>query len=246
MKISLEDLLEITIQMLREKYPFAEIAFLAGSYVRGEATAFSDLDIVVICEDLTMAYRESFYFENFPVETFVHDAETLNYFFEQDADRGIPSLPQMVSEGIAVPEETELSRKLKNLANKILQNPPKISKQKLDQMRYGVTDLINDLREPRSKEELTATATELYNLLADFYFRANGLWSAKNKGVPRVLRKNDPELCEEYCESFEELFAEGNQQKVIKLTEKILKPHGGFLFDGLKLDAPKDWRKPLE
>ena len=239
-------LIDSTKQILHEKYSDAKFAFLAGSYVRDEATAFSDLDIVVIFEDLPNAYRESFYFENFPIETFVHDAETLNYFFEQDAERGIPSLPQMVSESVVVPEETKLSNELKNLANKILQNPPKISKQKLDQMRYGITDLINDLRDPRSKEELTATATELYNALADFYFRANGLWSAKNKGVPRVLRKNNPKLCVEYCESFEELFAEGNQQKVIKLTEKILEPHGGFLFEGLKLDAPKDWRKPLE
>lgn len=137
------------------------------------------------------------------------------------------------------------SNKLKTLANEILQNPPKISKQKLDQMRYGITDLINDLRMPRSNEESTATATELYNEIADFYFRANGLWSAKNKGVPRILQKNDPELCKEYCESFEALFVRGNQEKVIKLTEKILNPHGGFLFEGVKLDAPKDWRKPF-
>lgn len=108
MNISIEKLTEITKQILQKKYPNAEFAFLAGSYIRGEATAFSDLDIVVIFENLPNAYRESFYFQDFPVETFVHDPETLNFFFEQDAERGIPSLPQMVSEGIAVPTETEL------------------------------------------------------------------------------------------------------------------------------------------
>lgn len=40
-------------------------------------------------------------------------------------------------------------------------------------------------------------------------------------------------------------FIRGKQRKVIELTEKILQPHGGFLFEGVKLDAPKDWRKSL-
>lgn len=239
------NLTKITEQILSEKYPSAEFAFLAGSFVRGEATKFSDLDIVVIFKNLPNAFRESFYFEDFPVETFVHTPETLNYFFEQDAKSGIPSLPQIVSEGIEVPQKTKLSEELKSLANAILQNPPKLSAEKLERLRYTITDLVDDLRQPRSKEELTATATELYNVLADFYFRANSLWSAQNKSIPRILQKNNSELCAEYCESFEDLFVRGKQQKVIELTEKILEPHGGFLFEGVKLAAQKDWRKPL-
>lgn len=245
MKISINKLVEITNQILQEKYSGAEFAFLAGSFIRDEATRFSDLDIVVIFRDLPNAFRESFYFQNFPIETFVHDAETLNYFFEEDAKSGIPSLPQMVSEGIVVPKKTDLSEELKKLAEEILQNPLKFSAEKLNQLRYQITGLIDDLREPRSKEELIGTATELYNVLADFYFRANGFWSAQNKSVPRVLQKTNPELKNEFCKSFEELFATEKTEKVIKLTEKILEPHGGFLFDGLKLDAPKDWRKKI-
>lgn len=246
MKQSLDDLIETTKEILQEKYVDAEFAFLSGSFVRGEATAFSDLDVVVIFEDLPNAFRESFYFRNLPIETFVHTPETLNYFFEQDAECEIPSLPQMVAEGIPVPNKTDLSEKLKSIANEILQNTPKLPIEKLDMIRYGITNLIDDIREPHSKEELTASATELYNVLADFYFRANGLWSAQNKAIPRILQKNDPKLCHVYCESFEELFVKGDQTKVIELTEKILKPHGGFLFEGVKLDAPADWRKPFE
>lgn len=245
MKKSLYNLIQVTKEILQEKYPDAEFAFLAGSLVRGEATAFSDLDIVIIYQDLPNAFRESFYFDGFPIEAFVHTPETLNYFFEMDAESGIPSLPQMISEGIEVPNKTDLSEKLKNLAKEVLENPPIASSEKLKRMRYAITDLVNDLRDPRSKEELTGTATELYNTLADFYLRSNGFWSGQNKSVPRVLQKYAPELKIEFCESFEELFTQGKTEEVIELTEKILMPHGGFLFDGLKLDAPKDWRKDL-
>jgi len=67
------------------------VLLLAGSIVRGEGTPHSDLDLVVIFDRLPNAYRESFYFGDLPVEAFVHDPETLNYFlFEVDRSSGIP------------------------------------------------------------------------------------------------------------------------------------------------------------
>ena len=84
--------------------------FLAGSIVRGESTPFSDLDLVVIFDKLPAAYRESFYFQGFPIEAFVHDPETLNYFlYEIDRPSGIPSLAQMIVEGIEIPKPNDLS-----------------------------------------------------------------------------------------------------------------------------------------
>ncbi len=242
----IENLIQITNEMLETKYPLAKFAFLAGSIIRGEGTAFSDLDIVIIFEDLPNAYRESFYFKDFPVETFVHTPETLNYFFELDAKERIPSLAQMVSEGIEVPGKTELSKTLKNLANETLKYPPQITKEEIRIFQYWITDLIDDIREPRSKLELTAVGTRLYEAIADCYLRTNNLWSAKGKSIPRNLKKHSPEFYQDFTSSFEELFALGKTEKIINLAENLLAPHGGFMFDGIRLDAPSDWRKPIE
>ncbi|MDV3348989.1 nucleotidyltransferase domain-containing protein [Leptothoe sp. LEGE 181152] len=115
-----DELIEIAINLQKQHYPDAEIIFLAGSIIRGEATATSDLDLVVVFQQLPAAYRESFQFEGWPVEAFVHDPETLRYFFfEVDSPTGIPSLPAMVSEGIEIPQPSELSRELKQLADDI-------------------------------------------------------------------------------------------------------------------------------
>ncbi len=245
-KTSLDKLFKVTNEILRTKYPSAEFAFLAGSIVRGEATTFSDLDIVIIYKDLPNAFRESFYFQNLPVEAFVHTPETLNYFFEADSKTFVPSLAVMVAEGIEVPAKNDLSEKLKHLANDCLNNPPKISDEEIRNFRCWLTDLIDDIREPRSKAELTASGTTLYAALADFYLRTNGVWSAKSKSIPRSLRKLNPDFCQQFCESFEELFVKGKSAKIIKLTEIILEKHGGFLFDGVRLDAPADFKKPIE
>ena len=239
----LSNLIKITNEILQTKYPSAEFAFLAGSIVRGEGTAFSDLDIVVIFENLPTAYRESFYFQGFPVETFVHTAETLNYFFEMDAKSGIPSLQQMVSEGIEIPNSCELSEILKKIANEFLNNPPKISDEEIRTFQYWITDLIDDIREPRSKSELTATGTRLYEAISDCYLRTNNQWSAKGKTIPRKLQKANLEFYQKFTESFEELFVDGKTERVIKLAENLLKKHGGFMFDGIRLDAPPEWKK---
>ena len=93
-----DELIAIATKIQQDRYPDADVIFLAGSVIRGEGTATSDLDLVVVFQQLPAAYRESFQFEGWPVEAFVHDPETLRYFFfEVDSPTGIPSLPAMVS-----------------------------------------------------------------------------------------------------------------------------------------------------
>jgi hypothetical protein len=229
------------------RYPDAGVVFLAGSLVRGEGTPFSDLDLVVVFDKLSAAYRESFHSQGFPVEAFVHDPETLNYFLsEVDRASGIPSLAQMILEGVEVPESNELSHSLKGLAVSVMESGPlELSEEEVRKSRYNITNLVDDIRQPLSKAELVASGTELYEAVADHYFRVNKLWSAKGKSIPRVLKRTDADLCSRYCAAFEDLFAHGKPENVVAIAEEILGPSGGFLFDGHKLNAPVDCRKPL-
>ena len=235
-------------KIIREdRYAGAMAVFAAGSIVRGEGTPFSDLDLVIVYPRVTCAYRESFRVRNLPVEAFVHDPETLNYFFlEVDRKAGVPSLPQMVVEGIEIPESTDASRSLKELAASVLaMGPAPLSRQDRDALRYGVTDLVDDIREPRSRDELTAAGAKLFEVLANYYLRTRGLWSATGKSLPRALKRADAALSVRHCRSFEALFTEGEVGSVIALAEGLLESDGGLLFDGYRLDAPAEWRKPI-
>jgi hypothetical protein len=240
-------LTKVAKEILASKYPDARVLFLAGSIVRGEGTSHSDLDLVVIFDKLANAYRESFHFQGFPVEAFVHDPETLNYFlFERDRPSGIPALAQMILEGIELPEPDDVSQSLKQLAAALIDaGPPGLSAEDVRRLRYNLTSLVDDVREPSSKDELLASGTELYEALADYYLRTNNLWSAKGKAIPRILKQADADLSSRYCNSFAELFTNGQPEKVIALVEEILEANGGFLFDGYRSDAPADHRQPL-
>jgi predicted nucleotidyltransferase len=229
-----------------QRYAGATAVFAAGSLVRGEGTAYSDLDLVVVYPNVACAYRESFRFQGYPVEAFVHDPETLNYFFlEVDRPSGVPSLPQMVAEGVEIPEPTETSRSLKALAASVLAlGPPPLSEQDLKGLRYGITDLLDDIRDPRSNEELAGTGSQLFEGLANYYLRTHGLWSAKGKSIPRALQRADAALSVRYFRSFDDLFARGDARSVIALAEELLAADGGLLFEGYRRDAPAAWRKP--
>ncbi len=235
---------EVVKKLLKVKHPHSNCIILAGSVVRGEATAYSDLDLIVLYEKIDAAYRESFMFDEWRIETFVHDLSTLRYFcVNLDKKEGKPSLPQMVIEGIAIPSSTELANKAKSFAEELLKSgPAPLSDEELRLRRYFITDRIDDIRAPRSKGELIATGTQLYSAISDFYFRSRGLWSADGKTIPRKLKDQNPQFHDEFTEAFRALFENGDQSKVIKLAEEVLGPTGGFLFDGLKLEAPKDWR----
>lgn len=239
-----KELIAAAEEIRAAKYVEAEIVFLAGSLVRGEGTATSDLDLVVMYRSLPQAYRESFHFKQWPVEAFVHDPGTLKYFFlERDKPCGVPSLSTMVSEGVEVPGATEFSQSLKQLAESVLSEGPLLwSQDDIDRSRYMITSLADDLREPRSVAECQASGAALYESLATHYFRSHGLWSAKNKMIPRKLGEADAELSKRFVSSFADLFRAGITENAIKIAEDVLAPNGGWLFEGYTSVAPKEWR----
>lgn len=223
-----------------ERYAGARVLFLGGSVMRGEATPASDLDLVVVYEELPNAYREAFVHAGWPVESFVHDPATLEHFFEADRVRGVPALMSMVGEGLEVPGASEFSARLKRRAAELLEaGPPPWGEEELTLWRYRLTDWVDDMKFPRSPEELVATGAWLYQDAAEFYFRARGLWSAHSKTIPRRLRLTDAAFAEKFLRAFDALFTEKRPEPAAALVGEMLEPFGGLFFDGFRMDAPK-------
>lgn len=236
-------IIDVANRIRSMRYPDAGAVLAAGSIVRGEGTAWSDLDLVVVYERLPSAFRESFRFEGIPVEAFVHDPETLEYFFVEDGASGVPALPQMVVEGLELPAPNERSHALKGRAAALIAaGPPLLDPEAERKWRYAVTDLLDDLRDTRSAEERVGTGAQLYEQLADYHLRRQARWSGRGKGLARALRRADPDLAARYWRSFDRLFTLGDPGAVIELAEELLQPAGGLLFEGYRADAPTTWR----
>ena len=248
MLIPENDYLTTAYSLLNEKFSTAKCAFIAGSVVRGEQTATSDIDIVVVydTDDLPKAYRRSMIYQNRPIELFVQNLNSLAYFWKQDVDCGMPALISMIAEGIIIPAGNEYARSLQNKARDTLAaGPAELNAEGIDIRRYALTDLLDDMESPKNTAELYGTLCALYQKLGDFYLRANRHWSGGAKSLTRALKKAFPDTAKEYEDAFKSAFS-GNTKPLSSLADKILQPFGGRYWAGLTSYAPNEANLPTK
>jgi predicted nucleotidyltransferase len=240
----MKDLLATAQKIHCQNYGYAEFIILSGSIIRGEGTATSDLDIVVVYESLPAAFRESYFFDGLRVEAFIHDLSTLKYFmYTVDYGDSRPVMATMIDEGIVVPQETDLSVMIQALAREHLQNgPAPASKRAIDGLRYSISNLLDDLVDSRNRYEQIATACTLYDELAKLYFASKRVWQGGAKSTVRAMHKHDPAFSNRFHDSFDLLFREGDAVLVVKIAEELLHSVGGYLFDGYRVEANPNWR----
>lgn len=231
-------------ELVETRFSGADVAFMAGSVVRGEASTYSDLDLVVIYPRVDQASRESFTHRDWPVEVFVHDPETIKYFHNKvDALEGKASLYEMIFEGLEIPGPSPMSDLLKEqVAYALAVGPRPLTAAEVEDRRYIISFLLDDIREPKTRDEMFATSTNLYNELADFYLRSRGNWSASGKSLVRRLKKADPLFARRFFDAFDQLQTQNQPQKLVEVVTDVLHPYGGFLFDGYSRKADPSWR----
>ncbi|KTD24940.1 N-acetyltransferase GCN5 [Legionella lansingensis] len=236
-----------TIQkLINERYSEARAVFWSGSVSCEKGTEVSDLDLVIVYETLPNAYREAFVYRGWPIDAFVHDRESLRYFFEESRkNSGISGLVQMVLSGKEMTPISSFSKHIREEAYSYLkQGPASWDKDKIDKERFLITDALEDILYPKSYDEQIASASWLFEALSQFYFRAQNKWCASGKSIIRFLHQDNSELAKEFSESFNQVFKVGDATHLKKLVEKILQPYGGFLWDGYYSDAPQEAKMP--
>jgi predicted nucleotidyltransferase len=240
----IEAALAVARKCLDTRFSGASSVFVAGSIMRGEGTEFSDIDLVVVFSELPRAWRESFVLDGFPVEAFVHDPETLAYFIEAGVNSGTPIVAHMVANGVIIGEALEAADTLRQRARITLeQGPNPLAGEPYDTMRYFMSDLADDLRADRPIDEVGALAALVYPRLIDLILLGRHQWTGKGKWGPRLLRRFDPDLAHAAAKAFVDA-VQGNKAALLSLVDQELSYHGGTYFDGYRVEAPLDARRP--
>lgn len=232
-----------TIQnLIKEQYKGAKAVFWSGSVSQNQGTDSSDLDLVIVFESLPHAYREAFVYDGWPIDAFIHDLDTLRYFCGKlEANDGRPALINMILNSHEILAPNELSNQAKVIANEaLIQGPDRWSNDQIDKERFLITDILDDIKFPASREEQIASAAHLYEPLIQLYFRAQKKWCASGKSMIRYLKNDNPELALDFTNVFENLFKTGDTTSLEALVKRILAPYGGLFWDGFKLDASKE------
>ncbi len=227
-------------QISAEHYPDAQLVLLGGSVSRGEGTATSDLDLVIVTTNSKAPYRESFIAYDWPVEAFIHTIESLETFFKSDAQRRRPSLANLCHEGLVVIGNNDMIEQVKVKAKEYATaTPPKLTEQELEHYRYRVTDALDDLAGAKSHEEALFVVAPLLGLLCDFIFDSRQEWRCVSKRNFRQLAKIDAELHGELLGVLEQFYKEETREDLIHFVEDILEPFGGRLFAGYKVGGKR-------
>jgi predicted nucleotidyltransferase len=231
-------------KLIKERYEDAQAVFWAGSVAANQGTDSSDLDLVIVFEKVAHAYREAFIYDGWPIDAFIHDLDTLRYFCGKlEASDGKPALINMILHGQEILAQNSVSMEAKAIAAEALENGPDAWNQaQIDKERFLITDILDDIKSPKNKEEQIISAVHLFEPLLQFYFRAQKKWTASGKSLIRLFKMDNPELAEEWTTAFEILIQTGDATAVETVVTKILEPYGGFLWDGFRSDAPADWK----
>ncbi|WP_252504634.1 nucleotidyltransferase domain-containing protein [Sporosarcina sp. Marseille-Q4943] len=218
-----------------EYYPHCQAAVLAGSVVRGEDTPTSDLDIVIFDNQIEEAYRESRIEYGWPIEVFVHSLTSYKTYFRSDAERARPSLPRMVAEGIVL-EDSGILSNIKNEAAELLHEGPALwSEQIVTIKRYMLTDALGDLIGTQNEAEALFIANTLAEAIHEFVLRTNGQWIGASKWIVRALKEYDEDFADRFVTAFDAFYKTGNREGIIRLTDDVLAPFGGRLFEGYSI-----------
>lgn len=221
--------------LVNSHFAHCEAAILAGSIVRGEATETSDLDLVVFNSSVPASYRESFIYKNWPVELYVHNLESYKSIYKSDCERGRPSMPRMVAEGVAIVDRG-VCKELKSEAERILiDGPEKWDNDTIRLKRYFLTDTLDDFVGAKNRGEEMCCALALAEQVHEFILRVNKQWTGSSKWIMRALKNYDEELAREFENVFDHYFVTRSKEEVVQFVEKELAPYGGRLFEGFSI-----------
>jgi len=211
-----------------ELAPAARWAVLAGGVLTAARTAGSDLDIVVcLPEDPGLPYRRSLRWRGWPVELFVHDEASLEQYLAKDLARRRPTLHRMLATGEPAGGDSTQAAQLRHRCVAVLaQGPPPLAAQELAGLRYGLTDLLDDLEHSTDPGETTVIAATLWLRAAELALDTAGHWRGGGKWLLRELRDLDPGLADQW------LAAHPDPAAVAVFAAQVLHRAGGLLFDG--------------
>jgi hypothetical protein len=200
--------LEIARRFVSAHFPQAEIALVAGSTARGSRTRTSDIDLLLIGDevfshahsgDAQRSLAAGFEFEGEFFEVFAYTVEG----FAQWAERGVaqhrPVIVQMLIEGAEV-RGGPLLDVLRDDWRAVLADGPTVDPHELDVRRYMITDLLDDLGDAADPLERRVIAALLFEKTAELMLLSARRWIGTGKYLPRRLRELSTERAEALAE----------------------------------------------
>lgn len=204
----------------------------AGSVLRGEGDATSDLDLYVVFNG---DYRqiEHKFFNDVPVQFFCNPPQRVSRYFvdERRQLNNGPTTAHMFASGIVILDRDLCIEQLRQEAREVLKLPPNPNPDMLQLMRYhAVSAVENTLDTIESDPDMAML--EICNALPkmlNYYFLKQGKYVPRHKDTLKCVREIDPELGQLIHDLF--TVAMGERYAILeKIADKTLEQHRFFEY----------------
>lgn len=218
-------------QFIAERFPGVLIALVAGSTATGKRTPTSDIDMLLIGEEMlppgvpslaaTYEYRGEIF------EVFAYTREGFDNWARTGLSQYRPFIVNMLLEGAPIRGGLALSE-LRAYWRSIYDAGPVVSAHDLALRRYAVTDLLDDLRDASDPVERHVVAFTLFERTAELILLDGGRWIGTGKYLPRRLR----ELSLERADALTQPLIDGDLNTFGDRVEEELRSAGGRVQAG--------------
>ncbi|GAA4035398.1 nucleotidyltransferase domain-containing protein [Allokutzneria multivorans] len=216
-------------------HPTALAAILGGGATSAHRTPTSDLDIVVFVSDPPPPFRVTAEHDGWPVELFAHTRETFVSFVDREiAQRGSPLL-HMCAKGTLLFDHSGIGEWACSTSRERFDaGPPPLTPVELEDARYRVTDLLDDLAGATDPDERLLTANRLLTTVAELVLSAHGSWLGTGKWLLRRLRETDPVVCASLLSTYRALVVGDAPEPFHRTVSDVLDTVGGRLLVGYR------------
>ncbi|MFG2158190.1 nucleotidyltransferase domain-containing protein [Streptomyces olivaceus] len=220
--------------VVEKQHPEARTAFLGGSVAVGRGTATSDLDVVVLLHGAPAPYRESLQYAGWPVEMFVHTEATWHAYIDRELPTRRSPLLWMCAAGLVLFDTDGLGSRLAAHARKLTDaGPPPVPAEEIDDHRYAITDLLDDLAGSTDQSERLFIAGELVRRTGELALAVAGSWGGGGKWLARRLETAVPGLSARLHHGLQEVLS-GRVEPLVAVVDEVLGQVGGRLWVGYK------------
>lgn len=215
---------------IEEKHPQASASILGGSAASGTATSTSDLDIAVLYPNGHSNYAETTRYRGWLVETFVHTPESLQFWYQKEAEERRPVIAELCASGILLTDDGSGDQWQAGARSQMAQGPRPITDAERDSRRYDLSALIDDLSGSKSEAETFILTADVFHNAAALLLLETGGWLGGGKWVIRRLAQSDYELATRLGNWAAN--TKRDPESLIVLAHEVLDISGGYIQEG--------------
>jgi hypothetical protein len=218
--------------VVQEHHPDARAAFLGGSVITDRRTATSDLDIVVLLHGAPAPYRLSVHEHGWPAELLVHTEESWHAFVNREVLTRRSPLMWICANGTLLFDHDGIGARLSTHAKSLAADgPPPVPANDIEDRRYALTDLLDDLAGCTHPGERLFICTELATRTAELALALANTWTGGGKWLARRLDATAPELSARLHNAVRQALHDQIAPLVTTIDE-VLDQAGGRLWAG--------------